>query len=70
MEHNLGNTPVQEERPKRMLIRRRVGPLTGARMPTGLQHLATSKWGALREAIRRTDRPQKHSIADERALAG
>jgi hypothetical protein len=23
MEHNLGNTPVQEERPGRMLIRRR-----------------------------------------------
>ena len=36
------------------------------RKATGLQHLATSKWGTLREAIRHTDRPQKHSIADER----
>jgi hypothetical protein len=53
-------------------------PSTNARKPigsrdclaTGLRHLATSKWGTLREAIRRTDRPQKHSIADERALAG
>ena len=35
MEHNLGNTPVQEERSGRMLIHRlAVGPLTGARMPT------------------------------------
>jgi hypothetical protein len=35
MEHNLGNRPVQEERPGRMLIRRpAVGPLPGARMPT------------------------------------
>jgi hypothetical protein len=30
---------------------------------TGLRHLATSKWGTIPEAIRRTDRPQKHSIA-------
>jgi hypothetical protein len=40
----------------------------GVRRRTGLRHLATSKWGTLREAIRRTDRPQKHSIADDRAL--
>src|SRR5215207_683839 len=40
------------------------------RNPTGLRHLATSKWGTLREAIRRTDRPQKHSIADEQTLFG
>ena len=39
------------------------------RKATGLRHLATSKWGTLREAIRHTDRPQKHSIADERTLS-
>ena len=40
------------------------------RKPTGLRHLATSKWGILREAIRPTDRPQQHSIADMRVGSG